>query len=167
MYSCRFAFASRKPHGSETASIAAERAFVMPGQTVYLEAPERTQDLLNIKWTLRSAGYAIGSAWHDDEASAPSVAFKDHWNARSLEQLQVCDSLVVICGKKDIAVPEVPMMAGFALARGLRVIWIGPPVCGLSDFRAMQQFDTPDEFLRQILQEMHSQPVPETEPLAA
>lgn len=46
----------------------------MPRNTVYLEAPERTQDLLNIKWALRSAAYAIGSTWHDDNAGAPSVA---------------------------------------------------------------------------------------------
>ncbi len=133
----------------------------MPEQTVYLEAPERTQDLLNIKWALRSAGYAIGSSWHDDEASAP------HWNARSVEQLQLCDSLVVICGKPDSSALEVAMMAGFALARGLRVIWIGKPVCGLNDFRPMQQFDTADDFLKQLLIEMQSQPIPEAERLAA
>jgi hypothetical protein len=37
----------------------------MPGNTIYLEAPELTQDLLNIKWALRSPGYAIGSTWHE------------------------------------------------------------------------------------------------------
>lgn len=148
-------------------SIAVDMAFVMRGHTVYLEAPERTQDLINIKWTLRSAGYAIGSTWHDDEAYAPPVALKDHWSARSLEQLQVCDSLVVICGKRDNAAVEVPMMAGFALARGLRVIWIGAPVRGLNDFRAVQQFDTADDFLKQLLVDMNSQPILEAEPLAA
>ncbi|MGA7409660.1 MAG: hypothetical protein WBW33_04185 [Bryobacteraceae bacterium] len=138
----------------------------MPRHIIYLEAPERTQDLLNIKWTLRSAGYTIGSSWHDDEASAASVGFKDHWSARSLEQLQTCDSLVVICGKTDGVALEVSMMAGFALARGLRVIWIGDAVRGLSDFRSVQRFDTADDFLKQILL-MHPQPTLEAEPLAA
>ncbi len=61
----------------------------MPGNAVYLEAPERTKDLLNIKWTLRSAGYAIGSSWHEGEVNMLSLAFQDHWNARGVEQLQV------------------------------------------------------------------------------
>ena len=32
----------------------------MRGNGVYLEAPSRTQELLNIKWTLQSAGFRIG-----------------------------------------------------------------------------------------------------------
>ncbi len=139
----------------------------MRTQTVYLEAPERTQDLLNVKWRLRSAGYGIGSTWHDDAASASAMAFKDHWNATSLERLQVCDLLIVFGGKRDNAVLEVPMMAGFALARGLRIVWIGTPVCGLSDFGAVQQFDTADDFLKQILEELQSLPILDAEPLAA
>ena len=139
----------------------------MRRHSVYLEAPERTQDLLNIKWTLRSAGYSIGSTWHDDEANTPSVASKDHWNASRLEQLQACDSLVVISGDSNNAAPEVPMMAGFALARGLRVIWIGTPVRGLSDFQSVRPFHTADDYLKQILVDMHSQATLVAEPLAA
>ena len=139
----------------------------MPSQTIYLEAPERTQDLLNIKWTLKSAGYAIGSTWHEDDESAPSIAVKHHWNANSLEQLQVCDSLVVMCERTGGTPPEVPMMAGFALARGLRVIWIGAPVCGLSDFPAVEQFETAEDFLKQLQRETLSLPAPEAEELAA
>jgi hypothetical protein len=56
----------------------------MYGSTVYLEAPELTQDLLNIKWALRSAGYAIGSSWHERGASKSCSASKDHWTARGL-----------------------------------------------------------------------------------
>jgi hypothetical protein len=130
----------------------------MPGSTVYLEASERTQDLLNIKWTLRSVGYAIGSTWHQGEVNTLALAFQDHWNARSVEQLQVCDSLVVICGKSDKAALELGMMAAFALARGLRVIWIGSPVRILKDFRAVQQFNTPEDFRRYISQ-MHSRTI--------
>ncbi len=139
----------------------------MRRQTVYLEAPERTQDLLNVKWTLLSAGYAIGSTWHDDARSTPALAFNEHWNGTSLEQLQACDLLIVFRGKKENAVLEVPMMAGFALARGLRIAWIGTPVRGLSDFHRVQQFDTADDFLKQILEELPSLPILEAERLAA
>ena len=131
----------------------------MAGNAVYLEAPERTQDLLNIKWTLLSAGWAIGSSWHDGEVNTLSLAFQDHWNARGVEQLQACDSLVVVCGKSDRAALELGMMAAFALARGLRVIWIGSPVRVLNNFRAVQQFNTPEDFRRQIINQMHSGPI--------
>jgi hypothetical protein len=93
----------------------------MRGNTVYLEAPGRTQDLLNIKWTLRSAGYDIRSTWHEGNAIASLLSFRDHWNASSVEQLQICDSLIVICGEGDSSMPELAMMAGFALARGIRL----------------------------------------------
>lgn len=59
------------------------------------------------------------------------------------------------------------MMAGFALARGLRVIWIGSPVRGLNDFRAIKKFNTADDFRRQIFQETYSQSSPNACPLAA
>ena len=57
-----------------------------------------------------------------------------------MEQLQFCDALVAVCGI-DRIVPELAMMAGFALARGLRVIRINAPVGGLNDFQAIQQFN--------------------------
>jgi hypothetical protein len=139
----------------------------MYGNTVYLEAPELTQDLLNIKWALRSAGYDIGSSWHERGASKSSSASKDHWTARGLEQLQTCDLLVVVCGKSDRARSELAMMAGFALARGVRVIWIGSPVQSMSDFRAVQQFNTAEDFRRQVLEQMYSRSIPTDERLAA
>jgi len=37
----------------------------MRGNDVYLEAPGRTQELLNIKWTLQAAGFRIRSTWHE------------------------------------------------------------------------------------------------------
>ena len=135
--------------------------------TVYLEAPDPTQDLLNIKWTLLSAGYTIGSTWHENETGTSSWGFRDHWNAGRVEQLQLCDSLVVVSGEKDRAVPEVSMMAGFALARGLRVIWIGTPLRGLSDFRAVQQFDTAEDFRKQILLQTDARPILTDKRLAA
>lgn len=128
----------------------------MPRNTIYLEAPARTQDVLNVKWTLRAAGYAIGSTWHDIKLNTPLLAFQDHGTARALEQLQVCDSLVVICGTGDPAAPELGMRAGFALARGIRVFWIGAPLCALSDFPAVQRFNTAEDFRKQILQQVYS-----------
>jgi hypothetical protein len=128
----------------------------MPGSTVYLDAPNRTQDLLNIKWSLRSAGYVIGSTWHEGEASTSFLAAKDHWNARRVEQLLTCDLLVAIGGKSDRAMLELAMMAGVALARGLEVIWIGSAIPGLSEFRAVQQFPTAEDFRRQTVRHLYS-----------
>lgn len=139
----------------------------MPRNTVYLEAPDRTQDLLNIKWTLQSAGYTIGSTWHEAKVNTPPAALQDHWNATAVEQLQFCDSLVVICRNIDRTASELAMMAGFALARGLRVIWIGPPVRGLADFRAVQQFNTAEDFRKQILQQTYSQSISTGQGVAA
>jgi hypothetical protein len=139
----------------------------MPRNTVYLEAASRTQDLLSTKWALRSAGYAIGSTWHESEATAQPLGFTDHWNATTVKQLQICDSLIVLCGTGSGVTPEVAMIAGFALAQGLRVIWIGNAVRGLSDFQAVQQFNTAEDFRKQILQQTHSQPLSVDERLAA
>ena len=119
---------------------------VMGRNIFYLEAPARTQDLLDIKWTLRAAGYAIGSTWHEGEAASSALVFQNHWNASRMEELRICDSLVVICGTRG----EIPLLlavvAGFALARGLQVIWIGSPAQILSDFRTVQHFRTVEEF---------------------
>jgi hypothetical protein len=129
----------------------------MCGNDVYLEAPGRTQELLNIKWTLLSAGIRIASTWHDSQGSASSLSSEDHWNAKGVELLEACDSLVVICGKDDRPVPEMALMAGVALARGLQVVWIGPPVGGLDVFRAVWQFNSAEDYRKQILQQMYSQ----------
>src|SRR4051794_15425443 len=139
----------------------------MSRNTVYLEAPERTQVLLNIKWTLRSAGYAIGSTWHEGEAITSLSGFRDHWNATSVGRLQICGSLVVICGDGARSVPELAMMAGFALARGMTVFWVGSPVKGLCDFPAVQQFNTPIDFEKQIVGRVYSRPTAMDASLAA
>jgi hypothetical protein len=120
----------------------------MRANNVYLEAPARTQDLLNIKWALRSAGYCIASAWH--EAKGP-VLVQDHWNATALEQLQNCDLLVVVGATNETIAPELAMMAGFALARGVAVCWIGSAIRALCDFGAVQRFNTAEEFRKQII----------------
>jgi hypothetical protein len=122
-----------------------------PKATFYLEAPGVTQDLLTLKWTLRAAGYAIGSTWHDSETSTRLLPLQDHWNARCAAQLQVCDALLVLSGKSEEAARELALMAGFALARGLPVIWLGSPLPILSTFRGVQLFPTAEHFRQHIL----------------
>jgi len=139
----------------------------MRGNDVYLEAPGRTQELLNIKWTLQSGGFRIGSTWHEGQGSTSSLSSKHHWNAKGVEQLQRCDSLVVICGKDDRGIPEMAMMAGLALALGLQVVWIGSPIGGLTAFRAVWQFDTAEDYRKQIVQHRYSQSALTAERLAA
>jgi hypothetical protein len=39
------------------------------------------------------------------------------------------------------ATPELAMMAGSALARVIRVFWIGTPIEGLSGFDTVRHFD--------------------------
>jgi hypothetical protein len=51
---------------------------------------------------------------------------------------------------------ELATMAGFALARGLRVIWIRPVVRALAGFRAAQQFDSTEEFRTELLSQVYS-----------
>jgi hypothetical protein len=139
----------------------------MGGNNVYLEAPSRTQELLNIKWTLQSAGFRIASTWHEGQASTSSLSSEFHWNAKRVEQLQACDSLVIICGKQDKAASEMAMMAGLALALGLQVVWIGSPIGGLTAFRAVWQFDTAEDYRKQIVQHRYSQSALTAERLAA
>jgi hypothetical protein len=139
----------------------------MCGNDVYLEAPGRTQELLNIKWTLLSAGIRIASIWHESQGSASSLSSEDHWNAKGVELLATCDSLVVICGKDDRPGPEMALMAGLALARGLQVVWIGPSVGGLGVFRAVWQFNSAEDYRKQILQQMYSQSASIQERVAA
>ena len=139
----------------------------MRGSNVYLEAPSRTQELLNIKWTLLAAGFRIASTWHEGQGSTWSLSPKDHWNAKGVEQLQTCDSLVVICGEDGKAVPEMALMAGLALAHGMEVVWVGPPVEGSSAFKAVWQVNSAEDYRKQILQQMYSQSASMPERLAA
>jgi hypothetical protein len=122
----------------------------MSSNNFYLEAPGRTQDLLNVKWTLRAAGCAIGSTWHEEGATSSALAFQDHWNRSRMEELQICDSLVVVCGTSGEIPLQLALTVGFALARGLQVIWIGSPAKILSDFRTVQHYRTVDEFATQV-----------------
>jgi hypothetical protein len=104
---------------------------------------------------LRAAGYAIGSTWHEDDARISGLNFRDLWTSKGVEQLQTCDSLVVVCRRGDEAAIELTATAAFALARGLRVIWIGSPLRIISAFRAVEQFHTAEDFRKHMLKQMH------------
>jgi len=134
---------------------------------VYLEAAGRTQELLNIKWTLTSGGFNIGSTWHEDSAITSAFSSKDHWDAKGIEQLQACDLLVVICGKDGKAGPNAAMMAGLALARGVEVVWIGPSFGGLNAFSAVRTFNTAEDYEKEVRREMYSESASNPERLAA
>src|SRR4051812_46944321 len=138
----------------------------MRRSNVYLEAPSRTQELLNIKWTLKSAGFRIASTWHEDSGITSALP-SDHWDAKCVEQLQGCVSLVVICGKNGKAAPGVAMMAGLALACGLQVVWIGPSFEGLNAFSAVRTFKTAEDYEKEVLSEMYSDSASKAERLAA
>jgi hypothetical protein len=84
-----------------------------------------------------------------------------------MEQLQFCDCLIVISGTHGKAAPELAMMAGFALAHGIRLFWIGAPLGGLSDFQGVTQFDSPESLQRELLLTAHSKPVWASKQLAA
>jgi hypothetical protein len=97
----------------------------MRGIDVYLEAPSRTQELLNIKWTLKSAGFTIGSTWHENSGITSALPLSEHWDAKDVEQLRACDLLVVICGKDSKAAPRMAMMAGLGGGGGVGGGWGG------------------------------------------
>jgi hypothetical protein len=113
-------------------------------KTFYLEAPARTQDLLAAHRALQSAGYAIGSTWHDRPAG-PEEPGSD-WVRDRLEELKKCDALIVLCGEKQKAPLQVPLLAGYALAHSMRVIWIGTSVQITYRNRNVSQFNTFEEF---------------------
>jgi len=115
----------------------------MARKTFYLEAPARTQDLLAAHRALRSAGCAIGSTWHD-RLAGPEEPGSD-WIRERLEELEKCDALIVLCGEKQKAPLQVPLLAGHALARGMRVIWIGSSVQITCRNRNVSHFNTIEE----------------------
>jgi hypothetical protein len=80
-----------------------------------------------------------------------------------MEELQSCDSLIVMCGTGGEIPLQLAIIAGFALARGLRVIWIGSPVRTLNDFRVVQHFRTVEEFRKELLKQTHSRWLPATD----
>ena len=84
--------------------------------TVYLEAPARTQDLLTLKWMLRSLGCVVASTWHDEPMLA-ATGLRSHWAWPRLDEMKSCDTLVVVRGEEDEIPTELAVIVGFAVAR--------------------------------------------------
>ncbi|MGI9072925.1 MAG: hypothetical protein ACR2JB_16820 [Bryobacteraceae bacterium] len=119
--------------------------------TVYLEASARTRDLLDAQRALRAAKWVIGSTWHDRAALSDSSVAGVDWITERYEELDQCDALIILCGEKRKTTFQVPLLAGYALARGLQVIWIGSSLRIASNNANMAQgnvvqFDTVEEF---------------------
>jgi hypothetical protein len=117
----------------------------MTRNTVYLEASARTRDLLTAQRALRAAKCFIGSTWHDQAAEGSEIAGVD-WITGRYQELDRCDALIILCGEKHKTTLQVPLLAGYALARGLRVVWIGSSVRVASNNVNMTQFETVAEF---------------------
>jgi hypothetical protein len=116
-------------------------------KTVYLEAPARTRDLLDAQRALQQAEYVIGSTWHDQATTSQTSDAGADWIAERCEELDRCDALIVLCGEKHKATLQVPLLVGYALARGLQVIWIGLSVRVASNHsNSVTQFGTVEEF---------------------
>jgi hypothetical protein len=123
----------------------------MTRNTVYLEASARTQDLLDAQRALRAAKCVIGSTWHDREAISDSSVAGVDWITERYQELDRCDALIILCGEKQKTKLQVPLLAGYALARGLEVIWIGSSMRVTSKHGKVArgyvvQFDTVEEF---------------------
>jgi len=115
---------------------------------LYLDAPTRTQDLLTMKWTLRGKGCMIVSTWHEDHR-AGLASFDGHWGLDRLKELEPADVLVVLAGQPSENL-SLAALAGIAVGRGIKVIWIGQAVEALSG--SVQQFATPADFYRHDLE---------------
>jgi len=118
-------------------------------KTFYLEASARTQDLLDAQRALRAAKCAIGSTWHD-EAPRSHPADSEAWITERFNELNQCDVLIVLCGSKLTTPLQVPLLAGYALARGLQVIWIGSSVRVASGHQNVAQFGTVEELCQTL-----------------
>jgi hypothetical protein len=100
-----------------------------------------------MKWTLRGKGYEIASTWHEDPR-AGLAAFEGHWSSQRLTELQQSDALMVFAGQPNDNI-SLAAMAGIAVARGIKVIWIGQPVEVLSEQSTVRHFQTTAEFYKQ------------------
>ena len=117
---------------------------------VYLEAANRSQDLVTTKWILRGCGYMVKSTWHE-ESSLGSSGSQGHWSWARLEEMKACDTLVVVREPDTELPPELAVLVGFAAARNLRVIWVGLPVDLLGHFTTLHLFATVDDLRKELL----------------
>jgi hypothetical protein len=72
--------------------------------------------------------------------------FRNHWNWPRLNEMESCDTLVLLRGEGKEIPPELVVVAGFAAVRNLNVIWIGPPIEPLDHCRNIHFFANLDEF---------------------
>jgi len=113
---------------------------------VFLEAPSRSQDLVTLKWMLRSAGYRVASTWHD----SPPPLFDGHWKSLPIDEMKPLDTLVVLRQAEEAIPGQLGLLAGFALARGVQVIWIGEPIEPLNQLPNVRCFPSLETFRRQL-----------------
>ena len=117
---------------------------------VYLEAAARTQELLTVKWTLRSFGYTIASTWHEEPLVSASTQ-QSHSSRQRLDELKSCDLVVIVRGTEELPM-DVAVTLGFAAARNLQVICIGgsvdlPVVARTRYFPSIEEFRREHEYL--------------------
>lgn len=124
---------------------------------VFLEAPCRSQELLTLKWLLRSSGYEIASTWHDASPAA-SLTPQAHWSRVRMEEMAPLDTLVVLRRDHEEIPAPLGLAVGFAAARGLEVIWIGVPLEPLSQFRNVHSFLNLEAFQKHLLLEKNTRP---------
>jgi len=117
----------------------------------FLEAPGRSQELITLKWVLRSSKYEVASTWHD--APPASSAHPTHWTRTRMEELTPFDTLVVLCRDHEDIPAELGLAVGFAIARRLEVIWIGMPLEPLSQFPNVHCFPSVEAFRKHLLLE--------------
>jgi len=65
--------------------------------------------------------------------------------------MKACNALVVIREQGKELSPELAVLAGFAAARNMRVIWVGLPVDLLVQFATVHLFATVDELQKELL----------------
>ena len=121
-------------------------------KAVYLESQARTQDVYNAKWAFRAAGCRVHSTWHDEPSSSPRDA-QTRGSLWRLEQIRQSDSLVVMAGDAGNVSPELAFLVGFALAKGLELIWVGKPCDMLAQFRSVRHFANVEQLRKYLLNE--------------
>jgi hypothetical protein len=115
----------------------------------FLEAPCRTQELLTLKWLLRSSGYEIGSTWHDASPAA-FLTPQPHWTRARMEEITPFDTLFVLPRDHEEIPAELALAVGFAAARRVEVIWIGMPPEPLYQFRNVHCFSDLEAFEKHL-----------------
>jgi hypothetical protein len=122
---------------------------------VFLEAPSRSQELLSLKWLLRSSGYEIASTWHEASATA-STTSQPHCTHTGIEETTPFDTLVVLRRDHEEISAELALAVGFAAACKLEVIWIGVPLEPLRQFPNVNCFPNLGAFQKHLLLEKNT-----------